>query len=234
MARSATARDGAPREQVAELAGRVQPLTLAAEQLLPVAAPLRPLLPDGGLRRGSTLIAGESLSLALALVAEASAADSWVAAVGLPQLGIVAAAEHGVCLERFALVPAVPPARWAVVVAALLDSLDVVLAVPPSALGSAQARRLATRARDRRTLLLLAAGAWPGPADLELAVSAIGWYGPDHGAGYLQARLVEVAIRGRGAASRPRRARLWLPDPRGRLASVDPPQDRLLPARVGG
>ena len=46
-----------------------------------------------------------STSLALQLVAAASAAGSWVAAVGVPALGAVAAAEAGVVLERLALVP---------------------------------------------------------------------------------------------------------------------------------
>src|SRR5215217_8670975 len=64
--------------------------TLADERLLPVAPALEPLLPHPGLRRGSTVAVTRSAALALALVAGASAAGSWVAAVGLPDLGIVA------------------------------------------------------------------------------------------------------------------------------------------------
>ena len=78
--------------------------------------PSRPLLPGGGLRRGATVSVtaaagvGGATSLALALVAEASRAGSWVAAVGLPSLGLVAADELGVALERLVLVAA-PGAR---------------------------------------------------------------------------------------------------------------------------
>src|SRR5919201_5507061 len=99
--------------------------TLAAERLLPVLPALRPLLPGQGLRRGTTVVVARSAALALALVAGASAAGSWVAAVGLPDLGIVAAAETGIALERLALVPEPGARDWAVVVAAFLDAVDV-------------------------------------------------------------------------------------------------------------
>src|SRR5918993_940204 len=79
--------------------------TLADERLLPVVPALQPLLPGGGLRRGTPVAVTRSAALALALVAGASAAGSWVAAVGLPDLGILAAAETGIALERLALVP---------------------------------------------------------------------------------------------------------------------------------
>ena len=70
------------------------------ERVLPVAAALRPLLPGGVLRRGSTVAlppgpAAGSTSLLFALLAEASAAGSWCALVGLPHLGLVSAAEVG-------------------------------------------------------------------------------------------------------------------------------------------
>src|SRR5262245_20127568 len=67
-----------------ELAGKARPVALANERLLPVLDPLAPLLPGGGLRRGSVVsVASGSTSLALALLAGASAAGSWCAAVGL-------------------------------------------------------------------------------------------------------------------------------------------------------
>jgi hypothetical protein len=103
--------------------------------------------------------------LALALVAAASTAGSWCAAVGVgrPPLGPVAAAELGVVLERFPLV-AVPPrsgppgaARggWPWVVAALLDAVDVVVAWPPPHLRAADARRLVARGRERASVLVV-------------------------------------------------------------------------------
>src|SRR3712207_8105257 len=75
--------------------GLVGPGTaLAGERLLPVVPALQPLLPGRGLRRGTTVAVARSDALALALVAGASAACSWVAPVGLPDLGIVARSEE--------------------------------------------------------------------------------------------------------------------------------------------
>ena len=85
--------------------GRLPPgsARTAASQtrLLPVAGPLAPLLPDGGLRRGSVVQCdgAGSRRLALALVAEASAAGSWCVFVGATDLGALSAAEHGVALS---------------------------------------------------------------------------------------------------------------------------------------
>jgi hypothetical protein len=191
--------------------------TLADERLLPVVPALQPLLPGQGLRRGSTVAVGRSAALALALVAGASAAGSWVAAVGLPDLGIVAAAETGIALERLALVPAPGATAWPTVVAAFLDAVDVVLVRPPARLPAAQARRLAARARERGAVLV-PLGAWSEPADLRLAVTASSWLGLGQGHGSLRARQVEVLVAGRGAASRERRVLLWLPSPSGAIA----------------
>jgi hypothetical protein len=189
---------------------------LADERLLPVVPALQPLLPGQGLRRGSTVAVGRSAALALALVAGASAAGSWVAAVGLPDLGIVAAAETGIALERLALVPTPGARAWPTVVAAFLDAVDVVLVRPPARLPAAQARRLAARARERGAVLV-PLGAWSEPADLRLAVTASSWHGLGQGHGSLRARQVEVLVAGRGAASRERRVLLWLPSPSGAI-----------------
>jgi hypothetical protein len=190
--------------------------TLADERLLPVVPALQPLLPGQGLRRGSTVAVGRSAALALALVAGASAAGSWVAAVGLPDLGIVAAAETGIALERLALVPTPGARAWPTVVAAFLDAVDVVLVRPPARLPAAQARRLAARARERGAVLV-PLGAWSEPADLRLAVTASSWHGLGQGHGSLRARQVEVLVAGRGAAGRERRVLLWLPSPSGAI-----------------
>jgi hypothetical protein len=202
--------------------------TLADERLLPVVPALRSLLPGRGLRRGTTVAVSRSAALALALVAGASAAGSWVVAVGLPDLGIVAAAETGVALERLALVPAPGARAWATVVAALLDAVDVVLVRSPARLPAAQARRLAARARERGAVLV-PLGAWSEPTDLRLAVTASAWQGLGQGHGRLQARRVEVLVAGRGAATRERRALLWLPSPDGTIAPAALPD----PPRVG-
>jgi hypothetical protein len=130
---------------------------------------------------------------------------------------MVAAAEAGIALERFALVPAVAPRKWATVVAALLDAVDVVLAQPPEAgpagLTAGQARRLAARARERGSVLVALGHGWSAPADLRLALVASRWKGLGQGHGRLAARMVQVELAGRGAAARERRAWLWLPGP---------------------
>jgi hypothetical protein len=208
--------------------------TLADERLLPVVPGLRPLLPGQGLRRGTTVAVGRSAALALALVAGASAAGSWVAAVGLPDLGIVAAAESGIALERLALVPTPGARAWTTVVAAFLDAVDVVLVRSPAGLPPAQARRLAARARERGAVLV-PLGAWSEPADLRLAVTSSTWQGLGQGHGRLQARQVEVVAAGRGAATRERRVLLWLPSSNGAITPAAPPGEGRSPgARLAG
>lgn len=203
------------------LSASVRPVSLAGGRLLPVLPALGALLPGGGLRRGSTVAVAGSTSLALALLAGPSAAGSWCAVVGMPSLGLVAAAEVGVAIGRLALVAA-PGRDWAAVVAALLDALDVVVVqVPDRAVRAADARRLAARARERGAVLV-PLGRWDG-ADVRLSVARSAWEGLDGGgSGHLRARLVDVVAEGRGAAARPRRARLWLPAADGTIAPAEP------------
>lgn len=224
----------------ADLASLIKPVSMAGDQLLPVLPALASLLPGGGLRRGSlVVVAGSaSSSLALALAAGASAAGSWCAAAGRPELGMVAAAELGIVLERFASVPTPAPAAgkgpggWAWVVAALVDAFEVVVAWPPSraSVRADDARRLVVRARERGTVLVVAGepgapnpGAprshgWPEAPDVRLVVTRSQWHGLGEGHGRLRARQVEVATGGRGSAARERVVSLWLPGPEGEVA----------------
>lgn len=202
------------------LVEKARPVALAGDRLLPALAPLAPLLPDGGLRRGSVVSVTGSTSLALALLAGASAAGSWCAAVGLPSLGVVAAAEMGIALDRFPLVAAPSqPDEWAWAVAALIDAVDVVLARPPGPVREAHARRLAAKVRERSAVMVLTGGSWPG-ADVRLAVTGAAWEGVGQGDGRLRARRVDVVGAGRGAAGREKRVALWLPGPDGAVATA--------------
>jgi hypothetical protein len=193
---------------------------LGSQRLLPVLPELRPLLPGGGLRRGST-IGIASASVLLALLAEASQGGSWCAVVGLPTLGVAAAAELGVALDRFALVPN-PGPDWPTVVAALLDGFDIVVvsasgagtnSTAPGAVAPVVASRLAARARQRGAVLV-PYGSWPS-VDLTLAAVDPMWHGIEAGRGRLRGRQLTVVARGRGAASAPRVTHLWLPRPTG-------------------
>jgi hypothetical protein len=194
------------------------------DQLLPVGVALRPLLP--GLRRGGTVAVSGSTSLLFALLAEASAAGSWCAVVGLPRLGLVAAAEAGIAVERLALVPH-PGPDWAAVVGALIDGIDIVVMATPTGVPAALATRLVARARQRGGVLV-PVGRWPG-ADLTLEVVGGAWHGIGEGRGRLRRREVEILANGRGAAARPRRVRLWLPGPTG---AAQPPAPTLVPRPV--
>ncbi|MCK9924395.1 hypothetical protein MXD61_21430, partial [Frankia sp. AgPm24] len=102
----------------------------AGERLVPTVPALAALLPEEGLRRGTTVTVTGSASLVLTLLRGPSQAGGWCAVVGFAELGLLAAAESGIALERLALVPE-PGPRWPVVVAALLDAMDVVVVRPP-------------------------------------------------------------------------------------------------------
>jgi hypothetical protein len=232
---------------LAEVATLTRPVTLARDQVVAVLAGLRGVMPEGGLPRGSTVVvdgAGAATSLALAVAAGPSAAGGWVAVVGRDDLGLAAAIEMGLVLERLALVAEPPPDQWATVVAALIGAVDVVVVAPPRRVRAADARRLAARARERGTVLIQAdpvqadlgrdvagrdvAGRGSGSrassleADLRLTVVATHWQGLGVGHGHLQARRLTVEATGRRRAARPRRAELWLPDRHGRLSAVGP------------
>jgi hypothetical protein len=73
------------------------------DAVLPVLPALQELLP-GGLRRGSVVATGPWGLLCLALAAGASAAGAWCAVVGLPQLGVAAAADAGLNPGRMLLI----------------------------------------------------------------------------------------------------------------------------------
>lgn len=192
-----------------EIAGRHRPVSTADERTLPVLEPLRALLPGGGLRRGATVVITGSTAVLLAVLAGPSAAGLWCAVLGMPWLGVVAAAEAGIALPRLALIPE-PGPDWATIAAALIDGFDVVALAAPAHVRAADARRLAARARERGAVLLPVTDNWPG-ADVRVRAGPSRWIGLGDGYGHLRARYISVAVEGRGAAARPRHGRLWLP-----------------------
>jgi hypothetical protein len=177
---------------------------------LAVPAAFAGLLPGGLPRTAVTAVTTGvgGMSVVLALVGAASAAGGWVAAVGMPDLGMLAGIEYGLACERLAAVPR-PGGDWAAVVAALVDGFDLVLLRPAGPVPAGVARRLAARARQRRAALLVH-GEWPG-ARLVLSTSDARWEGLGAGRGRLRRRLITVTAAGRGPASRPRTVRLALP-----------------------
>jgi hypothetical protein len=176
----------------------VRPALITTERP-PMAVPpaLAPLLPEG-LRRGGTTAVTGSTSLVLALLAQACAHGAWAAVVGCPDLGVLAASQSGLDLDRLAMVPA-PGVDAPAVVAALLDGLDVVAVGPGARLTDADRRRLAARARDRGSVLM-PTYAWPG-AGTTLVVEAGRWTGVGTGDGWLRAHRLRVARTGRGVGA---------------------------------
>lgn len=202
------------------VAAQGQPIIRADERLLPVPAALAALLPNGGLRRGSTVVVADSAGLLLALLGPASAAGAHLAIVGLPDLGMVAAAEAGIDLRRTHLVPD-PGSRWPQVVATLVEGIELVVVGPPPWLSPSLARRLGARAQVAAAVLV-ATGPWPG-AELTLTIRRQCWYGLDPaGGGHLRARRAEVAVTGRRLGAE-RRAWLWLPGEDGRVSAAQLP-----------
>ena len=218
----------------------VRPVTLAGQRTLPVAEPLAALLPEGALTRGSMVqVAGiGATSLALALISAASQGGSWSAVIGLPELALVAAQEHGIALGRLALIEVPRWRRAAELVAAIIDGIDLVLLDARVPLTAAEVRRVTARLRDQGSVLLMvdpglpgastartatmqSAGGWSPDVVLTSTVSgdrASGWSGLGDGHGVLRCRRVIVDATGRGRSSRPRRLELLLPDAHGAVA----------------
>lgn len=192
------------RAVLAEAEGRAG-TRLPGPPALPVDPRLAGLLPS--LVRGTTLTVAGSTSLLLALLAEASATGGWVALVGLPGVGVLAASQLGLVLDRVVLVPDPGPDAPRVL-AALLDGMDAVV-VGAVALSDADRRRLSTRARERSAVLLTTT-TWPG-ASVVLTATATRWDGVGRGAGRLRDGVLTVSRQGRGAAGQGWRGEVAMP-----------------------
>ena len=197
------------------------------------------LLPEGSIRRGTVVsVHGHgSVTLAVALAAEASRRGSWVAVVGMANLGVSALAERGVDLGRWALVDLPATVRGgdtrseslaADVLGAVVGGFDLVLLGPEIRLTGTTARRLLARMREHGTSLICALGgdisgniANGLQPELRMMIEQVLWTGTDNGHGRLLARQAEVVVGGRGAASRPRRMLMWLPSADGRVAGAE-------------
>lgn len=230
------------------MAGDMSPLTLAGDRRLPVLPALEPLLPGGGLQRGSTMAVTGSGATALvnALLAGPTTAGSWAAWVGAESVGWAAAAELGVAIERVAVV-SVDDGQRPSVLAALVDAFDLVVVGPDHRLGWTERRRIEARARERGAVVLTlhrtrvpqtdhrslmsenSGGAQQHAglerhddgADVRLVCLSGEWSGPGSGWGHLHTRCVTVSVEGRRAFDRHRRWELLLPGPDGTVVRAD-------------
>ncbi len=189
-------------------------------RILAVDSSLIELLPDRGLRRGSTIAIGDTpgaMSLTLTLLAAPMDTGAWAAVMGLPEFGVIAATDFGIPLHHLALVPD-PGDTWLEATAALLDSIDIVVLAPPRRCKASDARRLSARARQRGSVLIICPPAhtphrantpcWPESADIELTVRDNEWQGMQCGHGRLRNRELDIVASGRRLAGPARHAHL--------------------------
>ncbi|MEQ1736766.1 MAG: hypothetical protein ABL886_10260 [Rhodoglobus sp.] len=180
---------------------------------LPTNPALADLVPGGALAAGSAYSVADSTTLALSLLQGPSAAGAWCAVVGMPDLGVEAAAGLGIDLERLVLVPH-PGEQWLSVVSALVDVVSIMLVRPPVRDGRVRitdgsASKLASRLRQREAVLV-SLGDWPG-ASARLAVTDSSWAGLGAGFGHLTGRRVTVSSTAAAWQGRTKSRRLWMP-----------------------
>ena len=210
--------------ELVALGDRVAPVLLAHERTLPVAEELAELFVEGGLVRGRILTCTglAATSLALALVAPVVATGSWLGIVDLPTIGLDAASEFGLPLERVVAVNSEHGGdgsresddrrahRWPDVMAAAIDGFDVLLARVPADASPSSVRKVATRVQRRGAVVVLLGDPGPATCDGVLHTEPLGWTGVGNGHGHLQQRSVVVQASGRRMPGRCRRE-LMLP-----------------------
>ncbi|MGW0179049.1 hypothetical protein [Nocardia sp. NPDC003345] len=187
-------------------AAPVAPASSVRREILPVPAALAPLLPDQGLVKGTVVAYTGAGALLAGLLAAVTGPGGHAAAVGLPRLGLLAAAEMGARLDRLAVVADAghDPAE---VAAVLLDGMElVVLGLGGASIPPSRARVLAARARGKGATLLVTEGSWPAP-DLRLESRVAGYTGLGAGSGRIRSISLDIEVRtGAGAPSRGRLA----------------------------
>jgi len=215
---------------LATAADAVDPAALGL-RTLPVPDAWAPLLPAGALVRGRSIACTglAAPTLALSLVAEAVREGAWLAVVDLPWIGVEAAGELGVPLERLGRGDVGRRGRegrgelWGEAVAAALDGFDCLLTRVPAGAPAGLVRRLQVRLRSRGGVLVAVGD--PGPLGPEVTVAAddLRWEGLGRGHGHLRSRRLAATVTGR-RVPRPRRGELLLPAPGGAVteAPVEP------------
>ena len=178
-----------------------------ASGVLRVPEPLASALPRRGLVRGSvaSLVGPGATSLLFTLMSGEPGA--WSAIVGMPDIGLLAASEFGIDLDRVVLVPN-PGPDVLQVISILIDGVDVLaVALPPGSRPTQSRLRVLTGRLRQRGAVVLSMSPWPG-AELVLRSRWAGMAGVGRGHGRLRDRSLVVDVEGRGAAGRGRRASL--------------------------
>src|SRR4051794_12777401 len=193
---------------------------------MPVASALEPLLPDGGLVRGSIVgcQGAAAMSIALAVVAEASSSGSWLAVLGLPAFGLRAASEVGIALDRLVMIAepdGLEETALANVMSALIDGFDLILLRSSPRVRAGTARRLQARVQARGGVLIVVGNPRQFGCDLTISGLSAEWEGLSHGAGRLVRRRITLASDGR-RIPRQRRTDVWLPGEGGGIEIAEP------------
>jgi hypothetical protein len=149
---------------------------------------------------------------------------SWLAVVGMAPIGIEAARELGVAIDRLVSVDAhgCTPDEWADRVAAAADGCELILTslTGPPARADRAIRKVRQRIQARGVVLLTVGGTGFG-ADVTLETMAGGWEGLGRGHGHLRRRRVVVRSGGRRVPRQVERE-LWLPGVTGRPELIEP------------
>lgn len=187
------------------LGDRVAPVSMALERTLPTSPECADLFAEGALVRGRVLscTGAASTTVALRLVAAAVEAGGWMAVIDVPMLGLDAASELGIALERVVSITTSNGAGagdaevWADVVAAAADGFEVLVTRVPADVRLATARKVATRLQQRGVVLVVLGD--PGALVCDGVVDSGGqvWSGVGAGWGRLEHRSVEVMATGR-------------------------------------
>ena len=166
----------------------MQPLRLD-DRALPTAPALRPLLPGGALRKGSSYAVHGSRQLALSLLSEVSGSGAWCGVIGLPAFGAEAAAALGIALDRCVLIPD-PAADGLGLTGALSEVLTVILLCRPGPATPGDVERIGARLREYGSALVVT-GDWPR-SESTLRVTGSRWSGLGEGRGMLEDRELTV------------------------------------------
>lgn len=204
---------GSLADTLAALGERVAPIALARERTLPVDERLVGLFAERGLVRGRVMACAgaAATSLAFSLVAPAVRAGAWLAVVDLPTIGLDAAGELGVALERVVAIDSGgDPQRWPEVVAAAADGFDVLVVSVPAGLRPAMVRKLVTRIQQRGAVVVVLGDPGALGCDGVIGTEAAVWSGLGAGHGHLRERAITATVTGRRVPGQ-RRCELGLP-----------------------
>ncbi|KJQ54854.1 hypothetical protein [Microbacterium sp. SA39] len=188
--------------------------------LLPIDPSLAALLPEEGLQTGTAYTVSPSPGLVLALLSAASRKGHWCAVVGMPTLGVEAAAAFGIDLARLILVPE-PGERWLAATSALAEVVPLIVVNPGSRARDADVSRLSARLRDRGCTLLVtesAASQWP-QSEGTIRIHDPHWHGLGAGWGLLSDCTVTVTATTRHSP-RPTSVRVQLPGGHGAVEAA--------------